>query len=151
MITNTIQRKPSSRHATRLLGFVATFILLQAPVGCRKAPTDAGPPPTGGKGGAVVRPTQPKGTPSITADPNPVPAGTEKTASTTIAWDTGTGARGDVYVSVNGAAEKPFQLNKPRGSKEVAWIHSGVYVFRLYAGQEHKQVLAEVRVTRDKK
>jgi hypothetical protein len=80
-----------------------------------------------------------------------VPAGSGKFGTTTVSWDTGTGAPGDVYVCLNDGAEKPFQLQRPRGSKEVPWIGKGVYVFRLYAGKEPKQVLAEVRVTREMK
>src|SRR5437899_8368797 len=48
--------------------------------------------------------TAPKGAPTITATPNPVPAGEGKFGTTTVTWDTGDGSIGEVYVSVNGAA-----------------------------------------------
>jgi len=100
-----------------------------------------------------VRPansTAPKVPPSITATPNPVPAGEGKFGTTTVTWDTGDGSIGEVYVSVNGAAEKLFAGNRSKGSLEAAWIGKGDHEFRLYAGKEHKTLLASVRVTRNK-
>ena len=88
--------------------------------------------------------------PSITASPNPVPAGPGKFGTTTITWDTGDGSLGDVYVSVNGAPEKLFAGQRKKGSLEAAWIGKGDHEFRLYAGKEHKTVLASVKVTRSK-
>jgi hypothetical protein len=128
-------------RTTRALALAAALAFCQAPAGCGKAETESGATPR----------AQPGGVPSLTAVPNPVPAGSGKFGTTTITWDTGTGAPGDVYVSDNGGAEKPFQLKRARGSKEVTWIGNGVYVFRLYGGQDRKQVLAEVQVTRGKK
>lgn len=93
--------------------------------------------------------TAPKVPPSITATPNPVPAGEGKFGTTTITWDTGDGSIGQVYVSVNGAAEKRF-AGGPKGSMEAPWIGKGDHDFRLYAGKEHKTLLASVRVTRNK-
>jgi hypothetical protein len=88
--------------------------------------------------------------PSITASPNPVPAGPTKFGTTTVTWDTGDGSLGDVYVSVNGAPEKLFAGQRKKGSLEAAWIGKGEHEFRLYAGKEHKTVLASVKVTRSK-
>jgi hypothetical protein len=88
--------------------------------------------------------------PSITASPNPVPAGTEKFGTTTITWDTGDGSIGEVYVSVNGAAERLFAGNRSKGTLAAPWIGKGEHDFRLYAGTQHKTLLASVRVTRSK-
>ena len=91
------------------------------------------------------------GRPQITATPNPVPAGTEKLGTTTITWDTGDGSVGEVYVSDNGKAEKLFAGNRRNGALEAKWIGKGEYEFRLYAGKEHKTILASVKVTRPAK
>lgn len=88
------------------------------------------------------------GGPQISAAPNPVPAGSEKFGKTTISWNTGDGSVGDVYVAANGAPEKLFAGKRPKGSMDAAWIGKGEYEFRLYAGTEHKTVLATVKVTR---
>jgi hypothetical protein len=91
----------------------------------------------------------PKGPPSLTATPNPVPAGTDK-GKTTIAWSTGNGSLGQVYVSDNSKPESLFATGS-KGSKEAPWIQGGhTYDFRLYAGSEHTQVLLNVTVTRSK-
>jgi DNA-directed RNA polymerase subunit RPC12/RpoP len=100
-------------------------------------------------------PTQPipltkKGTPMITANPNPVPAGPEKFGKTTITWDTGDGSIGQVYVSVNAGEERRFAGGRSKGSLDAAWIGKGQHDFRLYAGKEHKTLLASVTVTRSK-
>jgi hypothetical protein len=99
-------------------------------------------------GGSPVAGAQ-KSAPTIAASPNPVPAGPEKFGTTTITWDTGDGSVGEVYVAANGAEEKRFSGAKPTGSQDAAWIGKGVYEFRLYAGKEHKTLLASVRVTRN--
>ena len=64
--------------------------------GCKRSPDGTAPQP------------QPNAGPTITANPNPVPAGTAKFGTTTISWDTGNGSLGEVYVSVNGGPEKRF-------------------------------------------
>ncbi|MFL5241594.1 MAG: hypothetical protein ACJ8FY_05755 [Gemmataceae bacterium] len=87
--------------------------------------------------------------PSITAIPNPVPGGTGK-GTTKITWRTGNGSVGQVYVSADGKPEKLFATGS-EGSKEAPWIRAGVnHEFRLYAGQEHKEMLASVSVTQSK-
>ena len=88
------------------------------------------------------------GSPQISADPNPVPAGSEKFGKTTISWDTGNGSIGEVYVSVNGAPDKLFAGNRAKSSKEVSWIGKGQHEFKLYAGKAHEKLLASVTVTR---
>ena len=86
---------------------------------------------------------------TITASPNPVPAG-EGLATTTITWNTGDGRMGQVYVSVDGGPELNFG-GAPKGSRPVPWIQGGkTYEFRLYAGTEHTTVLAKTQVTGQK-
>lgn len=90
------------------------------------------------------------GSATISADPNPVPAGPDKFGKTKVSWDTGDGSIGEVYVSINGQTEKLFAGNRAKGTLEAPWIGSkGTYEFRLYAGKEHKTVLASVKVTRN--
>jgi len=89
------------------------------------------------------------GTASILADPNPVPAG-EGPGKTTIIWRTSDDTDGEVYVLINGAAEKLFAKG-PQGTSDAPWISSGYnYEFRLYSGTDHKAILARVAVTRAK-
>lgn len=88
--------------------------------------------------------------PTIVANPNPVPPGGSQLGTTTISWDTGDKTVGDVYVSANGGEEKRFAGNRPRGSQEAKFIGRSQYVFRLYAANDHSKVLASVTVTRGK-
>jgi hypothetical protein len=84
---------------------------------------------------------------TITADPNPVPAGSGR-GTTTISWDTGDGSKGQVYFSINNGPEKRWFSNRASGSQEVSWIDKGrVYAFRLYADSERSKLLASVKVT----
>jgi hypothetical protein len=84
---------------------------------------------------------------TITASPNPVPAG-EGLGTTTITWNTGDGTVGQVYVSVDGGPESLFGGG---GSGTAPWIQTGKrYEFRLYAGTEHATVLAKTEVSRSK-
>jgi hypothetical protein len=123
----------------------AAILVALAIVGCQKAPTS----PPGGPAGipANTAPKLPKG-PAITADPNPVPAGPDGKGTTVITWNTGDGKPGDVWVSINGAPEKQFAANRSSGQQDAIWIGKGEYDFRLYAGKEHKTVLASVKVAR---
>jgi len=84
--------------------------------------------------------------PTLTAFPNPVPAGKEL-GKTTISWDTTDGSIGKVYVSMNGGEESLFADSR-RGTKVVDWIQTGsTYEFRLY-DSGHTELLANVTVTR---
>jgi len=86
-------------------------------------------------------------TPTIRASPNPVPAGPGK-GTTTVSWDIGDRPKGEVYVSVDGKAEKLF-VRGARGSKQAAWISAGsIFEFRLYEGPDRVALVASVRVTR---
>ena len=81
--------------------------------------------------------------PSLTASPNPVPAG-EGRGLTTISWKS---VDGRVYVSTNGREEVLFG-GSPRGSQPANWIQAGsTHEFRLYDA-DHKQLLSKVTVTR---
>jgi hypothetical protein len=86
---------------------------------------------------------------TLTASPNPVPAG-EGAGTTNITWNTADGTAGQVYVSVDGAPESIF-AGGPPGSAAAPWIEAGkTYEFRLYAGTEHAKVLAKTQVTGQK-
>ena len=95
--------------------------------------------------------TQPVGGPTITATPNPVPAGPGP-GVTTIAWDTGDdGTIVDVYLSIDGGAEKIFGTHS-KDSKQIDWIGAGPeYEFRMYPTGEHAPLLGSVKVTRNRK
>jgi hypothetical protein len=86
--------------------------------------------------------------PSLTAAPNPVPAG-DGLGTTRISWTTGNGSLGQVYVSEDGSEEKLF-AEGPEGAVNAGWIASAKgYEFRLYDGDQRTRVLASVRVTRN--
>ena len=98
------------------------------------------PPTTDGAKGKAV----------LSASPNPVPSGDieKPLGTTTITWDTGNGAEGDLYVKVNREREK-FMSRAPRGTHEVPWIQfDSFYEFRLYSKKRSK-LLATLEVTRD--
>jgi hypothetical protein len=77
------------------------------------------------------------------ADPNPVPPGDPK-GRTTIIWDTGSDAVGDVYV-ISAGNEKLFASGR-QGSQDAPWIQQGPNEFRLYTQSDHK-LLAQLTVT----
>ena len=77
------------------------------------------------------------------ADPNPVPPGDAK-GRTTIIWDTGSDAAGEVYV-VSAGEEKLFASGR-QGSQEAPWIQPGSNEFRLYTQGERK-LLGQLTVT----
>jgi hypothetical protein len=88
-------------------------------------------------------------TATITASPNPVPAG-QQAGTTTVTWNTGDGSAGQVYVSPNGGPEAVFAAGTS-GSVAAPWISAGTtYEFRLYAGTEHTKMLAKTQVTGQK-
>jgi hypothetical protein len=84
--------------------------------------------------------------PSLSAFPNPVPAG-QGEGQTTVSWKS---VDGKVYVSIDGREELLF-AGSPRGSQQANWIEAGSsYEFRLY-NADHQQLLATVTVTRDRR
>ena len=86
----------------------------------------------------------------ISAAPNPVPGGAGKGA-TAISW-TGDGSFQEVYVSINGDAENRCWGSAGKtGTFDAPWINAGaVYEFRLYRGNDHKDLIGAVKVTRNK-
>jgi hypothetical protein len=81
--------------------------------------------------------------PSLSASPNPVPAG-EGPGKTTIFWNS---VDGKIYVSENGRDEVLFAAS-PRGSQDANWIDArSNYEFRLY-DSDHTKLLNKVLVTR---
>jgi len=73
----------------------------------------------------------------FSADPNPVPPGNPK-GRTTITWDTGSDAIGEVYV-VGAGTERLFASGR-QGSQEAPWIQAGPNEFRLYDQNDHKLI-----------
>jgi hypothetical protein len=120
-----------ARFMNVLLGFLICILFAR----CH----DAGRP---GENGAAM--------PVLSATPNPVPAGDldKPLGTTTITWDTGNGALGDLYVKVDREPEK-FIARAASGRHEVHWIQfDSIYEFRLYAKKRSK-LLATLTVTRD--
>jgi tRNA (mo5U34)-methyltransferase len=84
--------------------------------------------------------------PTLSAFPNPVPAG-KQLGKTTVSWDTTDGSIGKVYVSMDGSEESLFSDSR-RGTAVADWIQTGsTYEFRLY-DSDHTELLASVIVTR---
>ena len=112
-----------------------SFILFST-VSCNRSPSSA----TKKKGTAANE----NSSATISASPNPVPAG-PKLGTTTITWDTG-GEEGQVYVNEEGTEK--LVASGPEGSQTIDWIKPHVQdKFRLYKGSAHKDVLAQVKVT----
>jgi hypothetical protein len=108
-------------------------------------PSSAGPPATvapASKRAATTAPAQ--GPASLKASPFSVPLQSGQMGTTTISWDTGQPDSGEVYVSENNEPETLFSSGST-GSQDAPWIKPDhTYVFRLYAGSAHSQVLATV-------
>lgn len=100
--------------------------------------------PAGRSGG-----TPSKSAATVSANPNPVPPGQDRFGTSKVTWNTGDGTPGQVYVAEDDKPEKLFAGPLSQGSVDAAWIGAGsIYEFRLYAGQEHKNLLASVKVVR---
>ena len=81
--------------------------------------------------------------PTLSASPNPVPAG-DRLGKTTISWNS---VDGQIYVSENGREEVLF-ADSPRDSQDADWIGEGSsYEFRLY-NSDHSKLLEKVIVTK---
>lgn len=129
------------RNQTRSGVMIAVVLSLLNIVGCGKSE----PPP-------AVQTTPPavSSDPQISANPNPVPAGPDN-GSTTITWNAGPSNTGEVYLVTRDGTEKLFAGASPRGSQEAPFIGTGWdFEFRLYEGNEHKKILASVKVSREK-
>jgi hypothetical protein len=85
------------------------------------------------------------GTAGLTATPERVKV-RDVPASTEIAWNTGDGSMGFVFVTVNG--RPPVLVAKGKqGSRVISWIRKGNYVFELYGDAERRTLLATVNVS----
>lgn len=107
-------------------------------VGCERPPTDTTTTASPASGTETVVPGA-----VLTADPNPVPPGNPK-GRTTISWDTGSDAVGEVYVASAGN-ERLFGSGR-QGSQDAPWIQAGPNEFKLYDQADHK-LLARLIVT----
>jgi hypothetical protein len=69
--------------------------------------------------------------------------------TTTVAWQiSDPNGTAQVYVSQNNGPEHIFSEG-PHGTQSASWIQAGnTYEFRLYAGKDHRLLLASTRVTR---
>ena len=85
------------------------------------------------------------GAPVITAKPEHVTL-TRENGSTKIAWDTGNGSPGFVFVTKNGQTPVLF-AKAPRGSQIAPWITKNRYVFELYGDDHRRTLLAKVSVS----
>lgn len=86
-------------------------------------------------------------TPTIAADPNPVPPGAGL-GRTTISWTTLSKDDAEVRVSKDGGPEQLFARGR-NGSVEVGWIAMGSsYEFRLYSRDASRRLLAKTIVKR---
>ncbi len=83
---------------------------------------------------------------TITAEPNPIPAG-PGAGKTRIVCDLGDEPVGEVYLSVNGGEEK--RIFRVQNARDFGSVHPGlIYEFRLYRGTNHQEVLGSVAVTK---
>lgn len=106
--------------------------------GCERPPTDSTTTSSPASATETVVPGA-----ILSADPNPVPPGNPK-GRTTITWDTGSDAIGEVYV-VSAGSERLFGSGR-QGSQDAPWIQAGPNEFKLYDQTDHK-LLARLIVT----
>src|ERR1700730_4861975 len=85
-----------------------------------------------------------KGTARITATPERVKVSDR--ASTDIAWNTGDGSMGFVFVTVNGRPPVLVATGN-EGSRVISWIRKGNYVFDLYGDAERRPLLYSLTVS----
>ncbi len=86
-----------------------------------------------------------RGRPRITATPERVKVGGDS-GSSDIAWNTGNGSNGFVFVTAN--SRPPVLLaTGNEGSRVISWIRRGNYVFELYGQAERRTLLATVTVS----
>ena len=84
-------------------------------------------------------------TPIITATPERVKIGNDF-ASTDIAWNTGNGSKGFVFVTANGRPPVLVAAGN-EGSRVIPWIRRGNYIFDLYGDAERRTLLSTVTVS----
>ncbi len=110
---------------------------------------NAGTSPNPAVASSTTQAAAPAKAASITASPNPVPAG-DGLGTTRITWSAG-GPWGQVYISQDGKEDTTMFTEGGQGSTDAPWIRTGhTYEFRVFAGKDHKQMLAKVLVTRAK-
>ena len=87
-----------------------------------------------------------KGTPRITATPQRVKVSDDSASNSDIAWNTGNGSKGFVFMTEN---RRPPVLvaTGNEGSRVISWIRRGNYVFELYGDAERRTLLATVTVS----
>ena len=86
-----------------------------------------------------------RGRPRITATPERVEVDGDS-GSSDIAWNTGNGSNGFVFVTAN--SRPPVLLaTGSEGSRVFSWIGTGTYVFKLYGDVERRNLLATVTVS----
>jgi hypothetical protein len=86
-----------------------------------------------------------RGTPRITATPKRVKVSADF-ASTDVAWNTGNGSKGFVFVTANGRPPVLVAAGN-KGSRVISWIRKGNYVFELYGDSERRTLLGAVTVS----
>ncbi len=86
-----------------------------------------------------------EGTARITATPQRVKV-SEDSASTDIAWNTGNGSNGFVFVTANGRPPVLIATGNV-GSRVISWIRRGNYVFDLYGDAQRRTLLTTVTVS----
>ena len=86
-----------------------------------------------------------RGTPRITATPEHVKV-SDDSGSSDIAWNTGNGSKGFVFVTANGRPPVLVATGN-EGSRVISWIRRGNYVFELYGDAERRTLLATVTVS----
>jgi hypothetical protein len=86
-----------------------------------------------------------RATPRITATPERVKVSNDS-GSSDIAWNTGNGSKGFVFVTANGRPPVLVAAGK-EGSRVIPWIRMGNYVFELYGDAERRTFLATVTVS----
>jgi hypothetical protein len=85
------------------------------------------------------------GTARITATPERVKL-SDSSPITNIAWTTGDGSMGFVFVTAN-ARPPALVAEGNEGSRAISWIRRGTYVFELYGDVERRTLLASVTVS----
>jgi hypothetical protein len=86
-----------------------------------------------------------RGRPRITATPERVKVGGDS-GSSDIAWNTGNGSNGFVFVTAN-SRPPVFLATGNEGGRVISWIRRGNYVFELYGDAERRTLLATVTVS----
>jgi hypothetical protein len=84
-------------------------------------------------------------TPLITATPERVKIGNDF-GRTNIAWNTGDGSKGFVFVTANGRPPVLVAAGN-EGSRVIPWIRRGNYIFDLYGDAERRTLLSAVTVS----